>query len=268
MIDLHSHILPGLDDGAPDLRTALVMASMAVRDGIRHCVCTPHIVPGIHNNTTLGISARVAGLRKALLQANIPLTLSVGAEIHLAPNLMIGLCNGSLPPLGTGRAVLLELPATAVPPQLPAFLARLLEAGYRPVIAHPERMRWIESRFAMLAAMHRQGVAMQVTAGSLLNQFGKRANYWAECMLEHGLVDVIASDAHDPVVRPPLLSAARERAAFWVGEAASFAMVDTTPAALLAPSNRTREPMFRAPAPVTATARPANRHDEAFRRQS
>lgn len=235
MIDLHSHILPGLDDGAPDLASALAMARIAVRDEIRHCVCTPHIVPGLHPNTGLRISARLALFREALNRAEIPLKLSLGAEIHLTPDLIGGLHNGVLPCLGRGSAFLLELPSAALPPRVIRFIAALQAAGYRPVIAHPERLRWIEARADLLLALQKQGALMQITAGSLLGRFGSRARFWSEYMLDHGLVDVIATDAHDEQRRPPLLSAARDRAALWVGEAAAHDMVHGTPAALIAP---------------------------------
>src|SRR2546423_5917410 len=100
MIDLHCHILPGIDDGSPDLATSVAMARMAVEDGIGTIACTPHILPSVYANTTQRIATAVALLGEALEKVGIPLELTVGADVHIAPNLLAEIRAGIVPTLG------------------------------------------------------------------------------------------------------------------------------------------------------------------------
>lgn len=210
MIDLHSHILPGCDDGASDLETALAMARMAVEDGVRIMACTPHILPGLYNNDAAGIGARVASLRQALGEAGIDLKLVVGADVHVAPDLPEKLAAGTVPSLNGSRYFLLEPPHQVVPPRLEQLVARLISAGFIPILTHPERLGWASSHYEIIDRINAAGCLMQITAGSLTGSFGHGAQHLAERMLEEGRVDIIASDAHNLKTRSPGLSKAWE----------------------------------------------------------
>lgn len=233
MIDLHCHMLPGLDDGAADLSVSLAMARMAVADGIVTTACTPHILPGVYPNSGEGIRDAVADFAAELEVAEIPLTLEVGADVHLDPGLLSGLRNGNVPTLGASRYFLLEPPHHSIPPRLDELAFGFVTAGYYPILTHPERLSWIEGQFDVVLRMAASGVLIQLTAGSLLGQFGRRAQYWAERMLDENLVDLLASDAHNLERRPPVLAGAREATAKRCGDATATRLVATNPLAIL-----------------------------------
>ena len=233
MIDIHCHILPGLDDGAESLDVSIAMAEMAVADGVTHMVCTPHITPGVYHNTAAGIAAQVAHLQGELDLRGIPLRLAVGADIHISPTLLADLDSGVAPTLAGSRAMLFEPPHHVLPPRMDQAVARLIAAGYVPVITHPERLSWIEHRYDLVLALSDMGAPLQLTAGSITGAFGKRPQYWAERMLDEGRADIIASDAHNTRARSPRLSHARDLAAARLGEAEAENLVLWRPAALL-----------------------------------
>lgn len=233
MIDLHCHILPGIDDGATDLAAAVDMATMAVADGITVTACTPHIMPGVYDNEPNAIRAHVHELRKALAAADVALELVVGSDAHMRPEFASALAQGKLLALNDSRYVLFEPPHHVAPPRLEECLFALQLAGYVPILTHPERLSWIKSRHALLAQLAKSGIWMQVTAGSIAGQFGKRPKYWAERMLGEGLVHILASDAHNCTSRPPLLAQACEQAAKLVGKEESTHLVWTRPAGVL-----------------------------------
>lgn len=233
MIDLHCHLLPGTDDGAPDLDAALAMARMAVADGITTIACTPHIYPGMFENDSAGIHRGIEQLRGHLAEADIPLRLSWGADAHASPDLLPRLKAGTVPSLHGSRYFLLEPPHHVAPPQFDGFVFALLAAGYVPVITHPERLSWIEDHYPIFCNLSDKGVWMQITAGSLTGRFGKAARYWGERMLDEGRVDILATDAHHPQHRPPLLAEGREAAARWVGKAEATLLVETRPLGII-----------------------------------
>jgi protein-tyrosine phosphatase len=233
MIDIHCHILPALDDGAESLDVSIAMAEMAVADGVTHIVCTPHITPGVYHNTGDGIAQQVAQLQGELDRRGIPLRLATGADIHISPTLVADLDAGIAPTLAGSRAMLFEPPHHVLPPHMDKAVARLIAAGYVPVITHPERLSWIENRYDLVVALSDMGAPMQITAGSITGAFGKRPQYWAERMLDEGRADIIASDAHNTKARSPRLARARELAAARLGEAEAENLVLWRPAALL-----------------------------------
>lgn len=233
MIDLHCHMLPGLDDGAPDLGVSLSMARMAVADGIVTTVCTPHILPGVYNNVGSDIRGAVERLSAILADADIPLTLALGADVHLDPDLISGLGSGRVPTLAGSRYFLLEPPHHTAPPQLARFCFSLMTAGYVPILTHPERFAWIDGEYDLIEHLAGSGVLMQVTGGSLLGHFGRQAQYWSERMLDEELVDLLASDGHDCIRRPPVLGAARDAAAKRCGAATANRLVASTPLSIL-----------------------------------
>lgn len=210
MIDLHCHILPAIDDGAPDLSVSLAMARQAVADGIKIAACTPHILPGVYDNVGPVIRDAVERLSQILEDEGIPLSLIVGSDAHMAPDMIGGLQSGRIPTLNESRYLLLEPPQHVAPPHLREFTFRLMTAGYVPILTHPERLSWIESHYKIIQGLARSGVWMQLTAGSLTGRFGRRARYWSERMLDEGLIEVMATDAHDTESRPPRLAEARD----------------------------------------------------------
>jgi protein-tyrosine phosphatase len=233
MIDLHCHLLPGIDDGAADLATSLAMARAAVADGIRVTACTPHIYPGLYENTATGIRAATRRLAQVLREHDIGLSLVCGADTHLVPDLLSRLRDGSVPTLNDSRYFLLEPPHHVAPPRFEASVFELMTAGYLPVITHPERLSWIETHYDVMQRLAARGAWMQVTAGSLAGRFGKRPRYWGERMLSEGMVHLLATDSHGVDKRPPQLAQGRDLAAQRIGEAQAALLVRDRPRAIL-----------------------------------
>ncbi len=229
MLDLHCHLLPGIDDGAVDLDMSLEMARMAVADGIRTVACTPHIYPGMYDNNRQGILAAMASLRIELARHDMDLQLVEGADVHLDVGLLAGIRDGRVPTLAGSRYLLLEPPHHVAPPRFQESVFQLMVAGVVPVITHPERLSWIEGQYDVFKQLVKGGAWMQLTAGSLTGRFGKRPQYWAERMLDEQLVHILATDAHHPRRRPPLLTEGREAAAKRVGEQEATHLVCTRP---------------------------------------
>lgn len=233
MIDLHCHLLPWIDDGAESLEMALEMARIAAADGIGTIACTPHIYPGLYDNSASGISIAVTRMQRELDEAGIALRLEVGADVHLARDLANAVAQGRVPTLAGSRYLLLEPPHHTAPPGFEDAAFELMTAGLVPVITHPERLSWINEHYAVFERLADRGVWMQVTAGALTGRFGRRVKYWGERFVGEGRCHIIATDAHHPQRRPPLLGEARDAAARLVGAAEADNMVRLRPQAVL-----------------------------------
>jgi len=233
MIDLHCHMLPGIDDGAPDRAVAVAMARCAVADGITDVACTPHIYPGLYENSRDGILAAIAAFRVVLDEEGIPLNLFVGADTHLTPDLLGAIRGGRIPTLNDTRYLLFEPPHHVAPPRLEDSVFTLVAAGIIPVLTHPERLSWIDTNYEVFERLVRGGALMQITSGSLTGRFGSNPKYWAERMLDEGLVHLLATDAHHIDKRPPLLAEGRDAAALRVGDEEATHLVVTRPRGIL-----------------------------------
>lgn len=233
MIDLHTHILPGIDDGAKTLEVALEMARIAVNDGTTVMACTPHIYPGLYMNDSAGIHEARAKLQNAFDVFHIPLKLVVGADAHLVPELLEGLQSGRVPTLNGSRYFLLEPSHHVPPPQFENSVFQIMAAGYVPVITHPERLVWIEHHYPTFVSLAQRGVWLQLTAGAIVGKFGKKARYWSERLLSDGVVHLIASDAHTTTKRSPVISDALPAVAAAVGKEEALRLVQVRPQHIL-----------------------------------
>lgn len=232
MIDLHNHLLPGIDDGAPDLETALALTEIAVADGITHMVCTPHIHPGRYDNTPVTIAAAKALLVDALAAAAIDLKIATAAEVRFDAQLMLGVQEGDIPFLGEwqGRKVLLlEFPHSGIPYGADQMVHWLLRHDVVPMIAHPERNKGFLQQPARLRPFVAQGCLLQVTAGAVAGQFGMPAAALARDLLMQNLVTILASDAHNLQHRPPCMSEGLQAAAALIGQERAYALVMDRP---------------------------------------
>src|SRR5262245_39550775 len=242
MIDVHCHLLPGIDDGASDLSASLEMAKAMVADGVAIAACTSHILPGLYNNSGPQIRAATASLQQELNQHGIPLQLTTGADNHIVADFVAQLRSGHLLTLANSRYVLVEPPHHVAPPRLEEFFFSLQAAGYVPILTHPERLTWINSHYGVMQRLIQNGVWMQVTSGSLSGIFGRNARYWAERMLDEGCVHLLATDAHDLDRRRPNLNKGRELAAKRIGEAEAWHLVVTRPKGVLLNAEPTQLP--------------------------
>ena len=231
MIDIHSHILPNLDDGARDLGEAVEMARMAASDGITHMTVTPHMYNGLsHNPEPDEIRVRVESLQREIGDI---LKLLPGNEVHIAHDIAEKASEGRLTPLNHKNYMLIELPSMSVPVGVEALFYRLQVQGITPILVHPERNSELQRHPSRVAEFVEKGVRIQVTAMSLTGDFGKAALTTAERLLRHNCVHFLATDTHRANRRPPILSAGRDAAAKIVGEESARKMVEDHPLAVI-----------------------------------
>jgi protein-tyrosine phosphatase len=242
VIDLHSHILPGLDDGARTLEEAIEIARSAVRDGTRAIAATPHVRED-YPTTADAMANGVVQLRRALEREGIDLLVLPGGEISLEQLDRLGrdeLRHFSL--AGNPSYLLLETPYTDWPLSFGEIVFRLSAAGVTPIIGHPERNTAVQQDMEKVAELVRAGALIQVTAASLDGRLGKRTRSCAMRLLDAGLVHLVGSDAHSPGLREVGLSRAAaaigdERLARWLTEEIPAAIVEDEP---LPPAPRSR----------------------------
>jgi protein-tyrosine phosphatase len=200
MIDLHSHILPGIDDGARSLKDSVDIARAAVTDGIVAIAATPHVRDD-WPTTADAMEERVAELRAELQLAGVPLELRTGGEIALP--WLARLSSGELRRFGLGGSsyLLVETPYHGWPLELPDALLSLQDKGFTPVLAHPERNPEVAARPQQLASLVDAGVLVQVTAASVDGRIGRRTQECGLLLIREGLAHLLASDAHHASVR-------------------------------------------------------------------
>ena len=233
MIDLHNHIIPEIDDGATSLDVSLEMARLWLVDGVTVVAATPHILPGLYANTGPQILRAVEALQVALVLKGLPLKIVAGADNHIVPGFVAHLASGHLLPLAGSRYVLVEPPHHVCLPRIEQFFFEIVVAGYVPILTHPERLSWIDGNYQTVRNLAGKGVWMQITAGSLTGQFGRQPRYWAERMLDEGLVHILASDAHGSEKRPPSLRRGYEYAARRTSADEAMHLVKTRPQGIL-----------------------------------
>jgi protein-tyrosine phosphatase len=249
LIDIHHHILPGLDDGPADREQALAMCRSAAANGITTIVATPHMLDGVYRVTADQVRRGVEALNRLLLerwtdrkeQTERPSTSKLsppppppvilpGADVHLHEDLVAKVKRGDVLTINdTGAYLLLELPPTVMLSRLGRFLADMLAAGVRPILTHPERHPRIAEEDGELEGWARGGGLVQVTAGAYLGRFGRTAQEAAERWARAGLVHVIATDAHPLPGREPLLREAAERLQAVAGAEAAGRIVKGNP---------------------------------------
>jgi protein-tyrosine phosphatase len=244
MIDLHSHLLPGIDDGPPDLQGSLAMARRAVESGIGTVVATPH-VNSRYRNDARSIAAALEPVREALRREQIPLQLLAGAEIaatYLAESQATDLSGLTL---GSSQWLLVEPPFSTIDTGLVPTIQGLLWDGHRVILAHPERCPAIHRDPSIVRRLVDEGVLMSLTAGSLAGRFGSQARRLAIGLLQEELAHNVTSDSHDERNRPPAIAGEIEEAGFgelteWLTEAVPGAILSGTSVPPRPPTRRTR----------------------------
>lgn len=220
MIDLHSHILPGVDDGAQAVEDSLTMLRMAVDSGVTTQVLTPHIHVGRYNNTRAKLKEHFLKFRDIVESENIPISLLLAAEMRIGPEIMNLTINDSIPYLGEfegKRTFLLEFPRGDVPLGSDNLVKWLLAKNYLPVIVHPERNSAFLVRHSKLQKFLDLGCPIQITASSLTGKFGRDVQIKAEQLLLDEQVSAIASDCHNLKGRAPDLDKGFDSASKIIG---------------------------------------------------
>jgi len=238
VIDLHCHILPGIDDGPETVEGSVALARAAVAAGIATVAATPHVNTRfqVRDEQLEALPGRMRSLREALDREGVELEVVQGAEValsrleELGPEQLRGLC------LGSGRSVLVESPYATAVPFIDERLFGLHAKGFLPVLAHPERCPLFQAEPDRLERLVSAGAVCSVNAGSLVGAFGRSVQRFAYDLLRRGLVHALSSDAHDHERRPPAIDYALHQAEADVPGLAAQAdrLTRAAPAAILA----------------------------------
>jgi protein-tyrosine phosphatase len=235
MIDIHSHILPGIDDGARSLDESLSMLRMAIDGGVTTQVLTPHIHLGRFDNTKQEIEERFEVFSEQVDAANLPIKLLLGAELRIGPEIMALVAANGIPCLGEvdgKKTFLLEFPRLDIPFGSDNLVRWLLGKNCLPIIVHPERNSTFLHQRSKLDIFIDLGCPLQITASSLTGKFGANVQQMAEELLISGQVSVIASDCHNLKGRSPDLLEGYEHAKSLIGEQQAAILVNDMPKAL------------------------------------
>ena len=234
MIDIHSHILPGLDDGPKNLDDALLMCEIARRDGIKTIVATPHNLDGSYENERALIARETAFLNKALRQRKIDINILPGSDTRLDPRLLKMLEEGRVMTINdAGKFLLLELSSFFVSEHVKHQLFQLRLRGVTPVISHPERNETLMEDLDALGEFIKMGALTQITAGSITGDFGRSVQKNSLRLLGSDMVHVLATDAHNASSRPPVLSRALRAISKEMGDEEARRMVLDTPQSII-----------------------------------
>jgi protein-tyrosine phosphatase len=236
MIDIHSHILPGVDDGARTLDEALDMLRMAVDTGVTTQVLTPHIHFGRFENQKADLEQRFAIFQDQVDDANIKIGLQLGSEVRISSEIMQLVAQDAIPTLGVyngKKTFLLEFPRIEVPVGYENLVKWLINKHYLPIIVHPERNQTFVRHPQKLNVLTDMGCPLQITASSLTGLFGDEAQQNAELLLQEGRVSAIASDCHNLKGRKPNLIEGVIAAQLLVGATQTEATVTSVPSQLI-----------------------------------
>ena len=230
MIDIHSHILPGVDDGASDPDEAGQMLAMAAEDGTEAIIATPHADLN-YQFDPVRCREELERLREQC--AKTP-RLHLGCEVHVTPENIANVIRNPQSFTLNGRdCLLLELPVSMLPATVQPAIEAIMDSGLRVIIAHPERYLYIQQELAHCDRLVDSGCYLQLTARSISGGFGQAAQSAANYILNRRLAHFVASDAHGATVRRPLLSAAFAQVTKYCGEAAALILFHENPAAIL-----------------------------------
>ncbi len=219
MIDIHSHILFGIDDGAADLEASIKMAQQAYIDGVTDIIATPHYIKGSYENTADIIIAKTAVLNRELKKMNIDVKIYPGAELYLDIDLLDDLFSKKLMSLNHSMYVLIEFPFQSIPRGTDELIFKLLVNKYIPIIAHPERNSEFLRKPEKLYGFIEKGALVQMNAGSLLGDFGSSVAKLSRVFLQNKFVNFVGSDAHHYEGRNSKLTK-------WIEEAAKYVGID------------------------------------------
>lgn len=233
-VDLHTHILPALDDGPVDLETSVALVRAAADAGTGVMVATSHSAEVLQSGGGQpDMEARLDTVRQAVTAAGIHVSLLLGTEIFLEPNTPGRLKERAVFPLNGSRYVLVELPFQALPIYLDQTLFTLQTDGYIPIVAHPERNRQVQREPEKLFDWVTRGALVQMSAASLAGGYGRAAARVCRLAIAHHLCHAVASDAHDPLARPPTLQPAFAHLSAEFGRDVATALLDHQPRAIV-----------------------------------
>lgn len=231
MIDIHCHILPALDDGPNDIGESMRMFKIAADDGVTHIVATPHFSYS-EGPTGEDIRRSRKNLEEKVREEGIPVKLLGGADIKLTYELVEGIDRNDVITINDSRYFLLELPDVLLP-NLEKFLFKAVSKGFVPIVTHPERNYGLLTSPVKMGSLRDSGTLFQLTAMSITGEFGDQIKRFSHVLLKKGFVDFIASDAHDPVRRRPVLSRAYKEVSALLGKKTARGIFFENPEAVI-----------------------------------
>jgi len=240
MIDIHSHILPAVDDGAQNIDDALELLRLAQDDGVTTQFLTPHMRPPRYTNEVLTLRHEFEKFSEVVAKNGFTINLRLSAEVRVGPEIMPLLQRDDFPWLGIWdekKAFLLEMPHGQVPMGTINLIKWLLQRNIVPVIVHPERNREFQTNVELLEQYVQAGCLVQITSASLLGKFSNKSERCAIELIEKELVNFMATDSHNNFHRPPDLNAGYERAKELFGKDKSWSLVHDAPEKLLSNTN-------------------------------
>lgn len=245
MIDIHSHILPGLDDGPSTLDDALSMCEIARGDGIKTIVATPHNLNGIYENDRKRIAEETASLNDALRKGKCDIIILPGSDTRLEIDLLGMLKSGRVMTVNdTGKFLLVELSPFFVAEQVKQQMFELRLAGVTPIVSHPERNETLMDDLDVLRYFIQMGAIVQITAGSITGHFGRKVEKSSMRLIRLNMAHVLATDAHNTTSRPPVLSKALSVISKEMGDDEARKMVLDTPQSIISGTKPTiKEPL-------------------------
>ena len=243
MIDIHAHILPGVDDGSQSLETSLEMARLSVQSGVSAVVATPHCnIPDdecIKDAETM--RRAVADFRRELQKNDIRLQIYEGMEIFATEDMVDRFYARELTTLNGSVYPLVEFPFAFFAGEATGMLRSLISIGLRPIVAHPERYEYVQEDPALLHIWFSMGCYLQVNRGSLTGRFGEQIEELSLSMLERGFISFIASDAHSPVFRTTWMEDVRDLVTEHMGAKYASLLLSKNPSRMLKNLEITRE---------------------------
>lgn len=230
MIDIHCHILPEVDDGPKSWDIAEQMCRMAATEGTEHIIATPHANDRFHYDRKY-----LLNLLEILQQKVGPVPkLDLGCDFHLSfENMQTALQNPEPYCIASSRYLLIEFSNFSIPQQIDDWMMQLIERGTVPIITHPERNPLLQQKLERVLEWVKLGCAVQVTASAMTGSWGERAQYSARWLFKKSAVHVVASDGHDLVRRPPVLSEARKAVTKEFGKEIAEAVLNANPSAIV-----------------------------------
>ncbi len=230
MIDIHTHILPSIDDGPETIEESIENCKIAAKDGIKKIVATPHSREGVYESKSDKILKTVDVLNQKLKENQIDIEILPGSEVHIHEGMVENVESGEVLTINnSGKFILFELPFVFVPPGTDKFVFNLKSNGIVPIIAHAERISAFQKNPELVGQLVKIGALVQVNAPALTGRAGPIEKECAELLLKNKWVHFIASDVHSLTGRPPILSKAVESAAKIVGEEEARALVCHNP---------------------------------------
>ena len=208
MIDIHSHILPGIDDGSRDYEESIEMIRCLADAGVTDIIFTPHYVPDSKWTSTRYKNQRLlANVRARLEREKIKINIHLGNEIYINTKILDLLATKAISPLADSKYVLVELPMSGEWDGYEDVLLMIKQAGYKPILAHPERYHAFQKDYSLITELCNMGILMQCNLGSIIGQYGRKPRKTIKKMAKDGLIFCLGSDIHRPRAAADLIKA-------------------------------------------------------------